>query len=238
MSYAIIIPVRNEEACMGAVIDELQGELPDLDLTIAVGLNGTSDRSGIICRERDAVVGETPQVGYGHGCLAAIDALNTAGILPAAYIFVSGDGSNAPSDIRRLIQTAEETGAPMVIGQRTLRLENWGFGIFGPRRALPNVTLGLWTSLLSGRPFCDIGPLRLIDRRLFERLNLREVVWGWTIEAQILACRLKVPVRTISVVERPRLAGEQKVSAVSWKRSLEIGLHIAAAGMRARLRTL
>src|SRR4030095_12228039 len=114
----------------------------------------------------------------------------------------------------------------MVMGQRTLGLENWGFGIFGPRRALPNVTLGLWTSLLSGRPFCDIGPLRLIDRRLFERLNLREVVWGWTIEAQILACRLKVPVRTISVVERPRLAGEQKVSAVSWKRSLEIGLHI------------
>jgi hypothetical protein len=86
--------------------------------------------------------------------------------------------------------------------------------------------------------FCDIGPLRLIESGLLRRMALRELTWGWTIEAQVIACRLGANVRTISAAERPRLAGTQKVSAVSWRQSLKIGLHIAAAGWRARARPL
>jgi hypothetical protein len=237
-SYAIIIPVCNEEECLAAVLDELEPFARAVNAVIAVGLNGTTDRSGQVARGCGAIAGETTMAGYGHGCRAALDELARRGLAPRAFIFVSGDGSNDPSDVNRLIAEFERTGAPMIIGQRTLRRENWGFGIFGPRRALPNVTLGLWTTLLTGRAFCDIGPLRLIERALLQRMNLRELTWGWTIEAQVIACRLGAPVRTLSVIERPRLAGTQKVSAVSWHRSLRIGLHIAAAGWRARRRPI
>ena len=238
MTYAIVIPVRNEEPCLAQVITELRTALGDLSLVIAVGLNGTTDDSGSVARAHGAIVGETVPAGYGAGCVAAISALRENGIEPRAYIFVSGDGSNDPADIRRLIEESERSGAPMVIGQRTMLRENWGFGIFGPRRALPNVTLGVWTTFLSGRLFCDIGPLRLIERNLFHRLALRELTWGWTIEAQVIASRLGVPIRTVAARERPRNAGTQKVSAVSWRQSLRIGLAIACAGWRARIRPL
>ncbi len=38
--------------------------------------------------------------------------------------------------------------------------------------------------------------------------------------------------------ERPRLAGEQKVSKVNWRRTLFIGWQIALAGWRTRRRVL
>lgn len=227
--------MRNEEPCLPWVLDELQPVAERLGAVVAVGVNASTDRSAELARRHGALAGETSTLGYGHGCRAAIQAVKDAGHLPGGYLFVSGDGSNDPHDLPRLVDR-HQAGAAMVIGQRTLRWENWG--PFGPRRALPNLTLGLLTTVLTARPFCDIGPLRLIDRHLYEGMDLKELVWGWTIEAQILAVRLGARVDTLSVTERPRCAGEQKVSGVSWRRSLSLGLAIAAAGVRTRARAL
>ncbi|MFN0127206.1 MAG: glycosyltransferase [Verrucomicrobiales bacterium] len=235
-TYAIVLPARNEEPCLGAVLDELAEVARSLPAVLAVGLNATTDQSRAVAASRPGVlIGESPVAGYGHGCLAAIQAVRAAGHRPSAWIFVSADGSNDPNDLPRLT-AAYDRGFPMVIGQRTLRPANWQ--IFGARRALPNVTLGALTTALTGRPFCDIGPLRLIDDALLRRMDLRELVWGWTIEAQILACRLGARIKTLDVTERPRLAGQQKVSAVSWRQSLRIGLSIAAAACRTRCRSI
>ena len=103
---------------------------------------------------------------------------------------------------------------------------------------LANRLLGAWCGLLNGRWFRDIGPLRLIERELFHRLRLREWTFGWTMEAQVAAARLGASMVEIPVRERPRLAGEQKVSKVNWRRTLFIGGQIALAGWRTRRRTL
>jgi hypothetical protein len=90
--------------------------------------------------------------------------------------------------------------------------------------------------LLVGRWFKDLAPLRLIDRELFEAIAPREKTFGWTIEPQIGAARLGAAMCEVPASERPRLAGVQKVSGVTWWRTFSIGCRILIAGLRARAR--
>lgn len=234
--YAIVIPVCDEEECLGDVLDELARQLPEnRDLTIAVGLNDVSDRSGEIARSREnVVVGETAVRGYGDGCMAATEAVLAAGIEVDAWIFFAGDGASDPADLGPLI-AAFEGGAEFVHGTRTTSLRNWRRPW---RRIAANVVLGLWTSALTGELFLDLGPYRVIGRELFERMNQRELGWGWTIESQILAARLGAKIAHVPVGERNRIAGRQKVSGVSLPQTLKIGFEIARAGWRVASRRL
>ncbi len=228
---AIIIPARNEEQALPLVLEELQNSLSTESYCIAVGANACSDRTVEVARHSGVVVGETERAGYGHGCMAAIAAANE-NCVAQAYLFTAADGAGDPADIRQLATAYEGQGEGMVIGQRRAS------GDFNLRRKAENLLLGIWVGLLCGRIFSDIGPLRIIGRRDFERLQLQELTYGWTIEAQILAVRLGIPLTTIAVNERFRVAGSQQVSGHSLRRSLTVGLTIAQAGLRARLRKL
>ncbi len=236
--YAIIIPARNEAESLGRVLAELKEHLRTLTnqatWTICVGLNGCSDRSAVVAEVAGVEFAETPRAGYGHGCQAAINHLHRRGIDVDAYIFMAGDGANDPRDLGKLL-AAHEDGFPFVLGCRTDGLRNVKTAM-SLSHLLANVILGTWCGLLTGRFFCDLGPFRVIERTLFERLALREWTYGWTIEAQIVAARLDVPITEVSVRERVRVAGEQKVSGVSLRRTLQVGAHIFAAGWRASRR--
>lgn len=229
--FALIIPVCDESACIGPVLDEL---LPFLDperFVIAVGVNGSSDDSAEIARQRPVLVAETDQLGYGHGCMAAIGLTNEIFPSVEAYIFCAGDGATDPGDLRPLAGAFEE-GYDLVLGSRTRRLRNWPKMTFV--HVLANAGLGLWAGLLSGRFFTDLGPLRVVSRTLFERIALEEMTFGWTIEAQVAAAQLGATICEIPVRERRRQAGLQKVSGVNWRRTFSVGCQIVAAGWRAR----
>jgi hypothetical protein len=97
---------------------------------------------------------------------------------------------------------------------------------------IANFAVALWCGVLAGRWFKDLAPVRLIERKLFEAIAPREMTFGWTIEPVRLGAAIcEVPAR-----ERPRLAGQQKVSGVTWRRTFAVGCRILAAGFRARLR--
>jgi hypothetical protein len=102
------------------------------------------------------------------------------------------------------------------------------------RHLIANAALGLWCGAICGRPYSDLGPLRIISRPLFERIAPREMTFGWTIEAQVAAARLGAAICEIPVSERRRIAGEQKVSGVTWRRTLSVGCQIVAAADRTR----
>src|SRR5205807_7055581 len=121
--YAIIIPACNEEACLGAVLQELSAVLDARRFVFAVGVNGSSDRTAEIARAHGAIVGETAERGYGHGCQAAIDALRQSAAPVEAYIFFAADGANDPADIHLLVE-AYESGRSFVLGCRTMQREN------------------------------------------------------------------------------------------------------------------
>ena len=77
----------------------------------------------------------------------------------------------------------------------------------GWSHVLANRLLGAWCGWLTGRKFHDIGPLRLIERGLFHRLQMREWTFGWTVEAQITAARLGAAILEVRVRERPPARG-------------------------------
>ena len=170
--FAIIIPACDEAPCLGAVLDELLQTVDSERFVIAVGVNGSTDATAQIARQYPVLVAETDLRGYGYGCQAAIDL--TRNLFPSirGYIFCAGDGATDPKDLRRLTE-AFERGYDLVLGSRTQRLRNWRNMTL--RHLLANAALGLWCGLLCGRPFTDLGPLRLIGRRLFENIGPQEM---------------------------------------------------------------
>jgi hypothetical protein len=230
---AIIIPACNEEACIGAVIGELLKKVGLARFIVAVGVNDSTDRTAEIAREFPIVVAETPARGYGFGCQAAIEALALSHPDVAAYVFFAGDGASDLADIAALV-AAYEQGYAMVLGARTTSPTNWP--IMTLPHVLANLSLGAWCGLLTGRWFRDLAPLRLIERGLFERIAPRETTFGWTIEAQIAAALSGAAICEVPAAERSRIAGEQKVSGVTWRRTFSIGCRILAAGFRTRMR--
>jgi glycosyltransferase involved in cell wall biosynthesis len=225
----IIIPACNEEECIGQVLDELLAVLDPEKFIIAVGVNDSSDRTAEIARERPVVVAETAQQGYGFGCQRAIDHLSSLFPSVRAYLFCAGDGASDPVDIVRIAAACDQ-GYDFVLGTRTTRLAYWRAMTFP--HFLANFGLGIWSGMLGGRWFTDLGPLRIIDRDLFERIAPREMTFGWTIEVQIVAAKCGAEICEIPVRERLRLGGRQKVSGVSWHRTFAIGCQIVAAGFR------
>lgn len=215
------------------MLDELSGTIDPEKFVIVVGVNGSSDRTAEMARGRGALVAETRERGYGHGCQSAIDLVATTLPSVRAYIFFAGDGASDPRDVRKLV-AANEQGYAFVLGARTGQLSNWRVMRFS--HVVANFALGLWCGLLAGRWFKDLAPLRLIERELFEAIAPREKTFGWTIEPQIGAARLGAAMCEVPASERPRLAGVQKVSGVTWWRTFSIGCRILMAGLRARAR--
>jgi glycosyltransferase involved in cell wall biosynthesis len=231
--FAIIIPACDEEECIGRVLDEVLSVIDPEKFVICVGINGSSDRTSEVARGRGVLVSETSQRGYGHGCQAAIDLAAATAPSLLAYIFLAGDGASDPRDVRKLV-AAYEQGYAFVLGARTGQLSNWRVMTFS--HVIANFALALWCGLLAGRWFTDLAPLRLIDRELFEAIAPREKTFGWTIEAQVAAARLGATLCEVPAGERPRLAGKQKVSGVTWRRTFSIGCRILVAGFRTRSR--
>jgi glycosyltransferase involved in cell wall biosynthesis len=230
---AVIIPACDEADCIGRVLDELLAVVDRDEVVVAVGVNGSMDRTAEIARARGVFVVETTRRGYGYGCQAAIDLINTAVPHVRAYLFFAGDGASDPRDIRGLAD-AYEQGYTFVLGARTGLLRNWR--TMRVSHVIANFAVALWCGVLAGRWFKDLAPVRLIDRELFEAIAPREMTYGWTIEPQIAAARLGAPICEVPASERPRLAGKQKVSGVTWRRTFVIGCRILAAGWRARVR--
>ncbi len=248
---AIIIPACNEAPCLDAMLRGLAPWAAQCGAVVAVGLNDCTDASREILRQHpDVLVGETAERGYGQGCLAAISAVQLV-INPNAWLFMAADAANDPAQLPALIAAWRE-GADLVLGQRTwlhvkegghpapADAEERGGGTpplleFGLSRVITNVLLGLWASVLSGKFYADLGPYRLISDRLFTQWQQApgDLRWGWTIEPQIIAPRLGMKVSQIATSERPRIAGEQKVTGVSLRHSLRIGRAIFTAGWRA-----
>jgi len=231
--FAVIIPACDEEECIGHVLDEISRTIDPEEFVVVVGVNGSSDGTAEVARARGVLVAETSERGYGYGCQKAIDLVAPAFPSLRAYLFFAGDGASDPQDLRTLV-AAYEQGYPFVLGARTGQWSNWRPMRFS--HVVANFALALWCGVLTGRWFKDLAPLRLIEVELFDAIAPQEKTFGWTIESQVAAARLGAAICEVPASERPRLAGEQKVSGVTWRRTFAIGCHIVAAGVRTRLR--
>lgn len=204
----VIIPAYNEEKSIGLVLAEIPANLVR---EVIVVDNNSSDKTSTVARAAGATVLREPRPGYGSACLAGMAHCFARPLAdqPEIIVFVDGDHSDYPEEMPLLLAPILRGEADMVIGSRAL----------GEREAgsmLPQQIFGNWlaTSLLRrlyGAQFTDLGPFRAIRTAALQRIGMQDTTYGWTVEMQLKAAKLKLRSTEVPVRYRRRI-GISKVS--------------------------
>jgi glycosyltransferase involved in cell wall biosynthesis len=207
-SIDVIIPALDEEGAIGVVVRDLLREA--IAREIVVVDNGSSDRTAEVAGAAGAIVVREPKRGYGRACLRGIGYLRSESPHgpPGIVVFSDGDGSNDAADLAKLVAPIEAGEAEMVIGSRARLSEKGSLTI--PQRA-GSVLASRLLELFYGMHYTDLGPYRAIAWPALERLDMSDEDYGWTVEMQIKAAKMHLPVREIDVANHLRIAGESKV---------------------------
>jgi glycosyltransferase involved in cell wall biosynthesis len=208
LKIVAIIPALNESQAIAQVIHGLKqltwADGAPLFQAIVVGDNGSTDTTCQVARQAGARVAQASARGYGHGCMAAIQAAPNADV----YIFVDGDHTTRYAQIPALIQ-AIVNGASLAVGRRTERARG---SMSWPQR-VGNALCCALIRLLWRAPVHDLGPLRAIRAPLFHALDMRAMTYGWTLEMQIKAFEQGCVVTEVPVATLARPYGTSRVSA-------------------------
>jgi glycosyltransferase involved in cell wall biosynthesis len=202
--YALLIPALNEAESIGRVLAQIPSGL--FSQVIVVD-NGSEDGTANVARAGGAWVVREPRRGYGRACLAGLDQLHRE---IAAVAFIDADLSDDPGDLARIVQLFNEGLWDLVLGSRVL-------GNPQPGSLTPLQRFGNWASTLLIRwlwhmRFTDLGPMRMVSRQALDRLHLQDQDFGWNVEMQAKAARLRLRVREIPVYYRRRALGRSKIS--------------------------
>jgi len=198
----VIIPVRNEEVTIAAVVKNLQ----KFGLTkIRVIDNGSSDRSSLLAKEAGAEILFEPIAGYGQACWRGLQ-----NIPPEIewILFCDGDGSDDFSCLPRFLSLREKYD--LILGDR--RATPAGKAVMTPVQHFGNGLAGWLIDLGWGYKYCDLGPLRLIRKSALEQIAMEDRGFGWTVEMQVRAIEECLKICETPVNYRPRQGGKSKIS--------------------------
>ncbi len=199
---AVIIPVLNEEESLPLVLEAIP---PDLVHEIIVVDNGSTDRSAEVARLAGATVIHEPHRGYGAACLRGIAATDGHEII----VFLDGDYSDYPEDMRDLLLPVIAGETDMVIGSRMITLESRRALL--PQARFGNQLAAVLMRLLFGIRCTDLGPFRVIRRSALLALEMQDKDFGWTVEMQLRAHLRKIRVSELPVRYRKRV-GVSKIT--------------------------
>lgn len=178
-SIQVIIPTRDEEATIGAVIGALRAQGLG---RIRVVDNGSRDGTVAAAGLAGAAVLKEPEPGYGRACARGYREL---GADVRWVLFCEADCGDELKEVPRLIAAAE-AGADLVLASgRESEL--------GDRLATMLIRWG-W-----GYRFAGLGRWRLVRREVLEKMNLVDRQDGWLAEMQVRAVELNVKIVEISV---------------------------------------
>lgn len=198
----MIIPVFNEQKAIQNVLSDIPGHL---EADVVVVDNGSTDRTVELARQMGARIVHEHRRGYGWACLAGIAALHK----PDIVVFLDGDYSDYPDEMTGLVKPIVEGRADLVIGSR----------ILGNREAgalLPQARFGNWLATwlirrLFDACFTDLGPFRAVTYPALLQLAMQDRTFGWTVEMQVKAARLKLRFLEVPVSYRRRI-GVSKIT--------------------------
>lgn len=204
----MIIPARDEAETLGAVV---RAVLRESVRRVVVADNGSRDGTADVARAAGAEVVTAPVAGYGHACLAALDALPRDGGVVA---FLVADGSDDPAELGRVVGPIHEGRADLVIGSRTRGVIEPG--AMPPWQRVGSLFAAGVLTVRYGALVTDLGPYRAIRRAALDGLAMRDRTYGWTLEMQIKAARQGLRVVEVPVSWRHRQGGAPKVAG-TWR---------------------
>jgi glycosyltransferase involved in cell wall biosynthesis len=214
---SLIIPALNEAEAIGSTLRELPWHI--LTECIVVD-NGSTDETSREAKRNGATVILEPRRGYGQACRTGAEASDRT---TEVLAFMDGDGSDVSPDLERLAGPVLAGEADFVIGSR----------IAGKREPGSMMVSQIFAGWLAGAlirwrlglKYTDMGPMRVVARAAFERMNMSEMTYGWNIEMQIRAAQLNLRVLEMPTGCRRRRGGVSKVSgslAASAKAAIRI----------------
>ncbi len=204
-SVYVIIPAFNESESIGKVISDI----PDLVSEIIVVDNASTDNTGQLAKEKGATVLRENRKGYGYSCLKGIDYIHEKARDEDIIVFLDGDYSDFPGEIEMLIAPIRSSGFDMVIGSRALGERQHGSMLF--QQIAGNWLATRLIKLFFNAHFTDLGPFRAITWAALQQINMKDKTFGWTVEMQVKAAKLKLKFTEIPVSYRKRI-GVSKVS--------------------------
>jgi glycosyltransferase involved in cell wall biosynthesis len=205
----VLIPAFNEEKSLPLVLKAIPKDL--VKKTIVCN-NGSTDQTAKVAIENGAIVIDQSLKGYGNACLAGMSYLKTlpTSERPEIIVFLDGDFSDFPNELPKVVAPILTHNMDMVIGSRMLKkLEKGAMTIpqkFGNWLA---PTLIRW---LYKMHFTDLGPFRAIKWDTLLAMNMSDPTYGWTVEMQVKAAKMKLKCTEVPVSYRARASGVSKVS--------------------------
>lgn len=201
---AVIVPALNEERNIGPLIHRLNAVVPEARIIVVD--NGSTDSTGDEARAAGAEVIVEPRRGYGFACAAGVRAARGCTVIA----FIDADLSFLPEELPGLLAPILADQADLVLGSRWL-------GHIEPGAMPPHQRFGNWLvarlmNRLYGLSITDLGPYRAITGALMERLDMREMTYGWPTEMIVKAARRGARIVEVPVSYHSRHAGRSKVS--------------------------
>lgn len=202
----VIIPAFNEQNAVGLVIDEIPKEVVS---EVIVVDNGSTDDTFEQARSRGATTLKEPNRGYGNACLKGMEHIAKSRTKPDIVVFLDGDHSDYPEQIRELIAPIQNDEADLVIGSRSLGTKEKGS--MTPQQIFGNWLATTLIKLFYRVKYTDLGPFRAVRYDSLLKINMQDRTYGWTVEMQLKAAKLNLRTLDVPVDYRQRI-GVSKVS--------------------------
>ncbi|WP_291403016.1 glycosyltransferase family 2 protein [Daejeonella sp.] len=205
-NIVVIIPAFNEENSVGKVIADIPKDIVN---EVIVVNNNSNDLTSLNAFNAGATVVDEPNQGYGNACLKGLAYLKELKNKPDIVIFLDADYSDYPEEIAQLIAPILNQDYDMVIGSRALG--NREIGSMMPQQIFGNWLATTLLNFFYKVNYTDLGPFRAIKYDKLLEIDMVDRNYGWTVEMQLKAAKLKFKTMEVPVKYRVRI-GHSKVS--------------------------
>lgn len=202
----VIIPAYNEENSIAKVIADIPAGLVNEVIVIN---NNSNDDTEVNARNAGATVLREKRPGYGYACLKGIEYIRQLQPSPDIVVFIDADYSDHPEEMPSLVQPIIAEGVDMVIGSRALGKKE--SGSMTVQQVVGNWLATRLLKVIYGIRYTDLGPFRAIRYDKLLEINMQDTTYGWTVEMQLKAAKLKMKTTEVPVSYRKRI-GFSKIS--------------------------
>ncbi|WP_158802534.1 MULTISPECIES: glycosyltransferase family 2 protein [unclassified Acidisoma] len=219
---AVVIPTLNEVGAIAGVIGEIPREFSRDIIVADSGSTDGTQQAAIAAGARVIDAGR----GYGRACATAAASADPA---CRVIVFLDGDGADRADLIGRIAGPVLRGSHDFVLASRTRGVREPGSMLW--HQVLAGRVAGLGIGVLYHASYSDMCAFRAINRSVLERLDLREMTYGWNIEMQMRAAQSRLRILEVPLPYRCRAAGESKVAG-SLRGTMTAGGRIVATFLR------
>jgi len=210
MKISVVIPCLNEEAAVGAVVDEARQAIEAIDGggEVIVVDNGSTDRSAEIAAAHGAQVVHEPERGYGRAYLTGL-----AQARGEYVVMGDADGTYPLRELGKFVDSLEQ-GSDLVLGSRFNGKIHAGAMPWSHRWIGNPILTGMLNRMFGVRVSDAHCGMRAVRRSALQELDLHSKGMEFASEMVFKAFRRNLNVSEVPIDYFPR-TGESKLSRFS-----------------------